>query len=73
MSHGLLLIRLVFGLSLAAHGSQKLFGWFGGGGPHTTAGSFEKVWRVHSSAMSGAFMSGFHAKRPKAYQLAWFM
>jgi putative oxidoreductase len=43
VSYGLLLIRLVFGLSLAAHGSQKLFGWFGGGGPHTTAGFFEKL------------------------------
>jgi putative oxidoreductase len=29
---GLLLIRLVVGLTLAAHGTQKLFGWFGGPG-----------------------------------------
>src|SRR5436190_5074743 len=38
MAYGLLLIRVVFGLSLAAHGAQKLFGWFGGGGPEGTAG-----------------------------------
>ncbi|MBE3560515.1 MAG: DoxX family protein [Ktedonobacteraceae bacterium] len=28
----LLLLRVFFGLLLAAHGSQKLFGWFGGQG-----------------------------------------
>lgn len=36
---GLLLLRVGTGAVLAAHGSQKLFGWFGGGGIEgTTAG-----------------------------------
>ncbi|HEX7065600.1 MAG TPA: DoxX family protein [Bacillales bacterium] len=43
MGIGLLLIRLVVGLSLAGHGSQKLFGMFGGGGLKGTAGFFEKI------------------------------
>ncbi|MFI5670624.1 DoxX family protein [Streptomyces sp. NPDC051704] len=29
---GLLLLRVVLGLTMAGHGTQKLFGWFGGGG-----------------------------------------
>jgi putative oxidoreductase len=34
----LLILRLVVGLLLAAHGAQKLFGWFGGYGLKGTSG-----------------------------------
>ena len=43
MDAGLLIARVVFGLLMAAHGSQKLFGWFGGYGLAGTAGFFEQL------------------------------
>jgi putative oxidoreductase len=43
MEYGLLLIRLVVGLAFAGHGAQKLFGWFGGGGPQGTASGFASL------------------------------
>lgn len=43
MDAGLVLGRLVLGLLMAAHGAQKLFGWFGGYGIAGTGGFFESV------------------------------
>jgi putative oxidoreductase len=40
MAYGLLLLRVIVGCSLFAHGAQKLFGWFGGHGRRGTAGFF---------------------------------
>jgi putative oxidoreductase len=37
---GLAILRIFVGLLIAAHGSQKLFGWFGGGGIDGTAEMF---------------------------------
>jgi len=36
----LLIVRLLFGLGLAVHGAQKLFGWYGGYGLEGTGGFF---------------------------------
>jgi putative oxidoreductase len=43
MSIGILMLRLVVGLTLAAHGAQKLFGWFGGYGLTATGGFLEQL------------------------------
>jgi putative oxidoreductase len=43
MDVGLLVLRLVVGLTVAAHGSQKLFGWFGGYGIAGTGQFFEQL------------------------------
>lgn len=43
MDLALLVLRLVVGLTFAAHGAQKLFGAFGGYGIGGTAGFFEQI------------------------------
>jgi putative oxidoreductase len=40
---GLFAVRLILGLGLAAHGAQKLFGWFGGYGLEGTGDFFESL------------------------------
>lgn len=37
------LLRAVVGLLFVGHGTQKLFGWFGGSGPEGTGQFFEKL------------------------------
>jgi putative oxidoreductase len=43
MAIGLLVLRLVVGLLMAAHGSQKIFGWFGGYGLTGTGAFLEQL------------------------------
>jgi putative oxidoreductase len=43
MDVGLLIARLVLGPLMAAHGAQKLFGWFGGYGIAGTGGYLESI------------------------------
>jgi putative oxidoreductase len=41
MDQGILVARLIIGLLMAAHGSQKAFAWFGGHGLTRVSGFFE--------------------------------
>jgi putative oxidoreductase len=43
LDFALLIMRVVTGLLFIGHGTQKLFGWFGGGGLEGTAQFFRKV------------------------------
>jgi putative oxidoreductase len=43
MDIALLLARLLFGLGMAGHSAQKLFGWFGGPGIAGAGAIFEKL------------------------------
>src|SRR2546430_8497870 len=40
---GLLILRLVIGLTVAAHGAQKLFGWWGGPGMTGWTGAMNRM------------------------------
>jgi len=44
-------LRLGVGLPLAAHGAQKLFGWFGGYGLHATAAFFGQNLGLHPALL----------------------
>ncbi len=63
MSVGLLLLRVVVGLTLAFHGTQKLFGWFNGPGLSKVSQGFTKqgykpVWLWVSLAIVGEVGGG---------------
>ena len=56
MSYGLLLLRVVVGLAFVGHGTQKLFGWFGGYGPQGTGGFFAA--QGYRAGVAMAIMAG---------------
>jgi putative oxidoreductase len=58
----LLALRVVVGILFVGHGTQKLFGWFGGSGLDGTAETFEKIGlrpgRLHAPAAGMAEAGG---------------
>jgi putative oxidoreductase len=52
MAYGLLFLRCVVGVTMAGHGVQKLFGWFGGPGPKGTEEMFRSLGFPAAAAMA---------------------
>jgi putative oxidoreductase len=57
ISLGLLILRLIVGLTVAAHGAQKVFGWWGGSGMTGWTGAMKQMrirpalpWAMASAA-----------------------
>jgi putative oxidoreductase len=62
MKLGVLILRVILGALFIGHGTQKLFGWFGGHGPDATGGFFESLGlrpgRRHALATGAAEAGG---------------
>src|SRR4030081_356265 len=62
LDQGMLLLRLVVGWTMAVHGAQKLFGWFGGPGFAGTARFLEQMGfrpgELHAVLSGGAEFGG---------------
>jgi putative oxidoreductase len=61
MSYGLLLLRVFVGVAFVGHGTQKLFGWWGGYGPQGTGGFFASMgyrWGVPMAVLAGLAEAG---------------
>ena len=65
MDLALLILRIVVGLTLSAHGAQKLFGWFGGHGIEGTGALYDGIglrpgrfnaWIAGTAELSGGLL-----------------
>lgn len=83
MSLGLLIQRLIVGYVMFYHGSQKLFGWFGGGGFEKTVEGFGSMGFPMPKLMAalaggaecfgGIFLAIGLATRPSAFLIFFTM
>lgn len=58
VSWGLLILRLVVGSTMAAHGAQKAFGWFGGSGLAKTLANMQRQGFQPSWFWAGLMLIG---------------
>jgi putative oxidoreductase len=72
MAYGILFLRVIVGLVLFGHGSQKLFGWFGGGGPRGTAGFFGSLGFRRQHLLPLAVMAGLSEAAGLLFALGLF-
>jgi putative oxidoreductase len=72
MAYGILFLRVIVGLTMFAHGSQKLFGWFGGGGPRGTAGFFASLGFRREHALPMAVLAGLSEASGLLFALGLF-
>jgi putative oxidoreductase len=56
VAYGLLLLRVFVGVAFFGHGTQKLFGWWGGYGPQGTGGFFAS--QGYRSGVAMAVLAG---------------
>ena len=60
------ILRVTVGLLFIGHGTQKLFGWFGGGGLDKTGDGFESMAVTTQSSAVGPKPSGARCSLPGA-------
>src|SRR6266496_289542 len=61
VAYGLFLVRVFVGIAFFGHGTQKLFGWWGGYGPQGTGGFFASQgykWAVPMAVLAGLAEAG---------------
>src|SRR5438477_3399819 len=71
MSIGLFILRVVVGALFVGHGTQKLFGWFGGGGPEGTGRFFEQIGYTPGRKM--AYLAGMSEAGGGALMMLGFL
>lgn len=54
-----LIVRLILGIVFFAHGAQKVFGWFGGGGLSGTIAGFRQMNIPPAATAAAAFIECF--------------